>query len=131
MARQKASTFTEVELEFMHVVWESGEVGTEEVQRVLQRSGRQLSDGSVRKVLSILVKKGHLTRRKTGRSFLYKAKIPQYKANIKMVQDLLKRGFRGSPSLMMAALLESRTVNKRDMKRIRQLIAKYEKESEQ
>ena len=131
MARQKASTFTEVELEFMHVVWESGEVGTEEVQRVLRRSGRELSDGSIRKVLSILVKKGHLTRRKDGRSFLYKAKIPQKKANIKMVQDLLKRGFRGSPSLMMAALLESRTVNKRDMKRIQQLIAKYERQSEQ
>ncbi|MCH8121289.1 MAG: BlaI/MecI/CopY family transcriptional regulator [Planctomycetes bacterium] len=131
MARRKASTYTEVELEFMHVVWESGEVGTEEVQRVLRRSGRGLSDGSVRKVLSILVRKGHLTRRKTGRSFLYKAKIPQKKANIKMVQDLLKRGFRGSPSLMMAALLESRTVNKRDMKRIQQLIAKYERQSEQ
>ncbi len=131
MARRKASTYTEVELEFMHVVWESGEVGTEEVQRVLRRSGRELSDGSIRKVLSILVKKGHLTRRKTGRSFLYKAKIPQKKANIKMVQDLLKRGFRGSPSLMMAALLESRTVNKRDMKKIQQLIAKYERQSEQ
>ncbi len=131
MARRKASTYTEVELEFMHVVWESGEVGTEEVQRVLRRSGRGLSDGSIRKVLSILVKKGHLTRRKTGRSFLYKAKIPQKKANIKMVQDLLKRGFRGSPSLMMAALLESRTVNKRDMKRIQQLIAKYERQTEQ
>lgn len=130
MARQKASTFTEVELEFMHVVWESGEVGTEEVQRVLQRSGRELSDGSVRKVLSILVKKGHLTRRKTGRSFLYKAKVPQKKANMTMVQDLLKRGFRDSPSLMMAALLESHTVNKRDMKRIQQLIAKYERETE-
>jgi predicted transcriptional regulator len=131
MARRKASTYTEVELEFMHVVWESGEVGTEQVQRVLRRSGRELSDGSIRKVLSILVKKGHLTRRKAGRSFLYKAKIPQKKANIKMVQDLLKRGFRGSPSLMMAALLESRTVNKRDMKRIQQLIAKYERQSEQ
>ena len=131
MARRKASTYTEVELEFMHVVWESGEVSTEDVQRVLRRSGRELSDGSVRKVLYILVKKGHLTRRKAGRSFLYKAKIPQKKANIKMVQDLLKRGFRGSPSLMMAALLESRTVNKRDMKRIQQLIAKYERQTEQ
>ena len=131
MARRKTSTFTEVELEFMHVVWESGEVSTEDVQRVLRRSGRELSDGSIRKVLSILVKKGHLIRRKTGRSFLYKAKIPQKKANVKMVQDLLKRGFRGSPSLMMAALLESRTVNKRDMKRIQQLIAKYERQSEQ
>ena len=131
MARRKASTFTEVELEFMHVVWESGEVGTEEVQRVLRRSGRELTDGSIRKVLSILVRKGHLTRRKVSRTFLYKAKVPQKKANVTMVQDLLKRGFRGSPSLMMAALLESRTVNKRDMKRIQQLIAKYERQSEQ
>ena len=129
MARRKASTFTEVELEFMHVVWESGEVGTEEVQRVLRRSGRELSDGSVRKVLSILVKKGHLTRRKAGRSFLYKAKIPQKKANIKMVQDLLKRGFRGSPSLMVAALLENRALGKRDLKKIQELITEYEKES--
>lgn len=128
MARRKASTFTEVELEFMHVVWESGEVSTEDVQRVLRRSGRGLSDGSVRKVLSILVKKGHLTRRKAGRSFLYKAKIPQKKANIKMVQDLLKRGFRGSPSLMVAALLENRALGKRDLKKIQELITKYEKE---
>ncbi len=129
MARRKASTFTEVELEFMHVVWESGEVSTEDVQRVLRRSGRELSDGSIRKVLSILVKKGHLTRRKTGRSFLYKAKIPQKKANIKMVQDLLKRGFRGSPSLMVAALLENRALGKRDLKKIQELITEYEKES--
>ncbi len=41
MARRKASTYTEVELEFMHVVWESGEVSTEDVQRVLRRSGRE------------------------------------------------------------------------------------------
>ena len=129
MARRKASTYTEVELEFMHVVWESGEVGTEEVQRVLRRSGRELSDGSIRKVLSILVKKGHLTRRKAGRSFLYKAKIPQKKANMKMVQDLLKRGFRGSPSLMVAALLENRALGKRDLKKIQELITEYEKES--
>lgn len=129
MARRKASTYTEVELEFMHVVWESGEVSTEDVQRVLRRSGRELSDGSIRKVLSILVKKGHLTRRKAGRSFLYKAKIPQKKANIKMVQDLLKRGFRGSPSLMVAALLENRALGKRDLKKIQELITEYEKES--
>ncbi len=131
MARRKASTYTEVELEFMHVVWESGEVSTEDVQRVLRRSGRGLSDGSIRKVLSILVKKGHLTRRKAGRSFLYKAKIPQKKANIKMVQDLLKRGFRGSPSLMVAALLENRALGKRDLKKIQELITEYEKESVQ
>ena len=129
MAR-KAKTFTEVELEFMHVIWEAGEVGTEDVQKALRGIGRPLSDGSVRKILSILLEKGHLTRRKVSHRFLYKATIPQEKAGINMVQDLLQRGFQGSPSLMMSALLESRTVSKRDLKRIQKLIAEYEEKGE-
>jgi len=127
MARLKSKTFTEVELQFMHVIWESGEAGTEEIQLALRRRGKELTDGSIRKILGILVKKGHLTRRKTGRTFLYRAAIPQEEARVNMVQDLVSRGFQGSPSLMMAALLESRTVKKRDMERIRRMIAEYGK----
>ena len=72
MGRRKSSTFTEVELEFMQVIWAAGEVSTDHVLEVLKGRGRNLSDGSIRKVLSILVQKGHLTRRREGRAFLYK-----------------------------------------------------------
>ncbi len=131
MGRRKSPTFTEVELEFMQVIWAAGEVSTDHVLEVLKGRGRHLSDGSIRKILSILVKKGHLTRRREGRAFLYKPKIREGQANRKMVQDLVKRAFGGSTALMVAALLDSNPLNERDLKEIKRLIAKHEKEEDQ
>ena len=131
MGRRKSSTFTEVELEFMQVIWAAGEVTTDHVLEVLKGRGRNLSDGSIRKILSILVQKGHLTRRREGRAFLYKPKIRKGQANRKMVQDLVKRAFGGSTALMVAALFDSNPLNERDLKEIKRLIAKHEKEEEQ
>ena len=131
MGRRKSPTFTEVELEFMQVIWASGEVSTDDVQEVLEARGRNLSDGSIRKILSILIEKGHLTRRREGRAFLYKPKIHEGQANRKMVQDLLKRAFGGSAALMVAALFDSNPLNERDLKDIKRLIAEHEKEVDQ
>ena len=127
MGRRKSKTLTEVELEFMQVVWEKGEVTTIEVQEALRRQKRNLSDGSIRKMLSILIRKGHLARRPQGRGFVYKATVPQGQANRKMVQDLVKRAFQGSSALMMASLFEGRAVDEGDLKQIKRLIADYEK----
>ena len=131
MGRRKSPTFTEVELEFMQVIWEAGEASTDHVLEVLKARGRHLSDGSIRKVLSILIDKGHLTRRRDGRAFLYKPKIYEDQANHKMVQDLVKRAFGGSASLMVAALFESKPMNERDLAEIKRLIAKHEQEEDQ
>ena len=126
MARRKSRTLTEVELEFMHVVWSKGEVSTEDVLKALESEGRRLSDGSVRKVLSILVDKGYLSRRPQGRGFLYKAAVPREKANRHMVADLLKRAFGGSAALMVASLIDSRGVSEKDIREIKKLLAERE-----
>ena len=44
-----------------------------------------------------------------------------------MVQDLVKRVFRDSSALMMAALFEHRAVNDSDLRQIKRLIADHEK----
>ena len=128
MARRTSPTFTEVELEFMHVVWAHGEVSTEIMQNALHDQGRDLSDGSIRKILSILLRKGHLTRRRVGRNFIYTANVHKNQAHRNMVQDLLKRAFDGSVSLMAAALLDSRDLRDNDIEEIKRLIAEREKE---
>ena len=127
MARRKATTLTEVELEFMQVVWEKGEVTTADVQEALRRQARNLSDGSVRKVLSILIRKGHLTRRRQGRAFVYKAAVPQGPAKRKMVQDFVKRAFQGSSASMLATVLEGDEMNETELEQIKRLTADYEK----
>ena len=131
MGRRKSRTFTEVELEFMQVIWAAGEVTTDHVQKVLKGRRRNLSDGSIRKILSILIKKGHLTRRREGRAFLYKARVREGQAHRKMVQDLVKRAFGGSAGLMVAALFEGNALDERDLNDIKRLIALHEQEEEE
>jgi len=128
MARRRSRTLTEVELEFMRIIWERGEVSTEEVLKALQEQGRLLSDGSVRKILSILVAKGYAARRPRGRAFLYRATAPEEQTKKGMLMDLVSRAFGGSSALMVAALLDTRAVRKGDIEAIKRLIAEREKE---
>lgn len=132
MPGPKRRILTEVELEIMQVVWASEEITAEGIVEVLAQQGRELTGGSVRKMLSILERKGYVTRRPSGRgkAFLYKAMVPQGKANRKMVLDLLKRAFGGSGALMVAALLETQAVNQKDIEKIGKLISKHRKEDQ-
>jgi predicted transcriptional regulator len=78
-------------------------------------------------MLSILIKKGHLTRRRQGRAFVYKATVPQGPAKRKMVEDLVKRAFQGSSASMLATVLEGDEMNETELEQIKQLTADYEK----
>lgn len=128
MPRRKTATLTQVELEFMQVIWPAGEVTTEDVMKALADEGRELADGSVRKVLGILVDKGYLSRRREGRAFLYTPTVPQGQAQRSMLVDLVTRAFGGSAALMVAALLESSTVRDKELREIKRLIAQRERE---
>lgn len=128
MARRKTETFTDVELAFMHILWERGEASTEHMMDELAKSGRPLTDGSIRKVLGILVDKGHVIRQKSGRSFIYSPVVSRREANRKMVCDLLGRAFGGSTAYMVASLLDSNPVPKEDLDAIERLIAERKKE---
>lgn len=126
MARHKSRTMTDVELEFMKVLWADGELSTEQMQKALRGQGRLLSDGSIRKVLSILVAKGYASRRAEGRGFLYRALVPAEQARRGMLLDLAGRAFGGSAALMVASLLDARSVRKGEIEQIKKLIAKHE-----
>jgi predicted transcriptional regulator len=129
MPGRVSRTLTEVELEFMLVIWELGEVTTDDVLTALDRQGRSLSDGSVRKILSILLRKGYLSRKKEGRGFVYWATVPERQAKRSMLVDLLKRAFDGSASLLVASLLDTREVRNADIEEIRRLIAEHKGEA--
>lgn len=128
MPGRKSSTFTEVELEFMQIIWSRGEASTESIQIALNENGRELPDGAIRKILSILMKKGHIKRRPQGRGFLYSAMIHEEQANKKMILDLLGRAFNDSVSAMFTTLLNSRSIDEDELKKIKELITRREKE---
>jgi len=127
MARRTTPTLTEVELEFMQLLWAVREVSPEDIQNALLEKGRTLTGGSIRKMLSILMRKGYVLRKKEGKKFLYSARIGQEQAKKSMVRELLNRAFGGSASLMFATLIGGQDVPDEDLKAIERLIAEHKK----
>ncbi len=123
MARRKTRTYTEVELEFMQVLWETGEATPEDIQNILAAQRRFLTGGSIRNVLAILAEKGHVARKRQGKTFLYRAKVHEEQAKTSVVHDILTRMFGGSESLMVAALLKDRDIDRDEIEEIERLIS--------
>jgi len=122
------ATFTKVELEFMQIIWEYEEASTEDIQTALSKKDRNITEGGIRRILSILMKKGHLNRRKRGRSFLYRAKIHKEQAEKNMIHDMLDRAFSGSIPRMVSTLFNSRDISDAELIEVKKIIAENENE---
>ncbi|MBT4483718.1 MAG: BlaI/MecI/CopY family transcriptional regulator [Candidatus Latescibacteria bacterium] len=127
MQNIKPSTFTKVELEFMQIIWDHSEATSEDIQNALAKKDRHITDGGIRRILSILMKKGHLTRNKRGRSFLYKAIIHKEYAEKNIIHDLLDRAFSGSIPHMVSTLINSRDISDDEMKEVKKIITERER----
>lgn len=125
MARRKTRTLTEVELEVMRAVWDADEVTVVEVRGSLSRTGRPLALPSIRKMLAILREKGYVARRPLGRGFTYRAVVSEEQARKSVLTDIITRVFDGSASHLVAALVDTEMVSKRDLPKIRKLIEKH------
>jgi len=125
MARRKTRTFTDVELEFMQILWNSNEATPDDIQKALANNGRPLTGGSIRNVLAIMLEKGYVTRKKNGKTFLYTALVDEDQAAQSFVLDTLSKAFNGSESLMIGALLKNRDIRTEELEEIERLIADH------
>ena len=129
MARPASKYPTELELEILKIVWDESPLAVRDVrERLEQRAGRPLTHSSVITMLNIMHRKGFLTRRKEGKSFLFAPKIAQEKVTGHIVGDLLARLFGGRPSAMMLNLLETAELEPAELDDIKKLIARKVKE---
>ncbi|MFC1490743.1 BlaI/MecI/CopY family transcriptional regulator [Candidatus Latescibacterota bacterium] len=129
MSRKKSRNFTEVELEFMHILWDNDELSPDEIGKILASNGRSISTGSIRNVLSIMSDKGYVSRRKDGKAFRYSAKVNKDHARKRMLNDLLENAFERSESLLVAALLDRKEIDENVHKEITRLLEKHKGEN--
>lgn len=131
MARRKTRTLTELELEIMQVVWKQQEAAVEDIRRAFKAMGKPLALPSIRTMLGILQEKGYVTRRADGRRFVYRARVAQEAARESILKDLLDRAFDGSALDLVAALIDTRLVSKKDIDEVTRLIRRAEGRTEQ
>ena len=128
MGNKPTRLFTKVEMEFMQILWEKGELPPEDIRAELDKKGRSLSNGGTRRILSILCRKGHVSRRKEGRHYLYRTLVNKKQAFRNIFVDLKKRIFGDSGVLMAAAFLDSYVVNDSEIDEIQLLFEKHVKD---
>lgn len=102
MRARKPSQLSRRERQIMDLLFEQGEADVQTIQAGLPDAP---GDMGVRKLMSILMKKGHVTRRKEGRKFIYLPKQKTERAGATAMQHLLTTFFGGSVEEAMAAHL--------------------------
>jgi predicted transcriptional regulator len=99
---------TPLELKIMQVLWR---LGPSAVQAVQQELEGELAYTTVQTMLNVLQRKGHVTRRLSGRAFEYRAAVTEEKTLGTAVADLVSRMFGGSPEELVMSLVKSRQLD--------------------
>lgn len=130
MARPKYEQPTPAELEILKLLWERGTLTVREVMEELNRDGRERAYTSVMSLMNVMTDKGLLRRTPVGRAFEYTAEVERERTLGQMLQDLLGRAFAGSPSALVAQLLDEAHPDQTELEEIRKTITQYQKDQQ-
>ncbi|MCA9148594.1 MAG: BlaI/MecI/CopY family transcriptional regulator [Planctomycetales bacterium] len=112
------TSFTPGELAVMQVLWEHGELKPAEVQ---ERFPEPIKNPALRSYLKILVDKGHVSRRKVGKAFLYKAITKRNSAERSTLRSLIDAYFDGSTTNLILNLIRREKLSESELLELKRL----------
>lgn len=127
MAREASTHPTELELEILKVLWDTGPAPVRAVRDALAER-RALAYTSVMTVMNIMADKGYLRRTKSGNSYIYRPVLNREKTMNRMLGDLVDRLFEGSAASAAVQLLETSDLDDAELKALRALIRRKTRE---
>jgi BlaI family transcriptional regulator, penicillinase repressor len=119
---------TEAELEILHVLWSRETCTVREVHDVLH-----LDDGTgyttALKLLQVMHAKGLVQRDDSQRAHVYRAAVSKERTQKRFLLDMVQRVFNGSSSQLVLHALGSQRTSREDLREIRDLLNKLDKEA--
>lgn len=112
---------TEVELEFMTVVWDLGQGSVRDILAELNKV-QERAYTSVATVLKIMEQKGFLTSSRIDRSLVYQPAIPKADYQQKTLRDLSSKLFNGTPTALVARLVDDEDITDDMLEEMRALL---------
>jgi len=110
--------FTPGELAVMRILWEGGELKPSEVQ---QRFPEPIKNPALRSYLKILVENGHVTRRKVGKAYGYKAKTRQKTAFRSTLRELVQAYCDGSTRSLVMNLIRDEKLTEEQLLQLKKI----------
>lgn len=121
MARSKSLTLTEAELRIMNVLWDQGSSTVHEVLQTLP-ADPPLAYNSILTIIRILEKKGYVQHIKDKRAHVYTPSVDRKDASRFEVRHLVSRFFGNSDELLVLNILEEKSIDPDELKRLRDLL---------
>ena len=115
---------TRCELEVMQVVWDQGCVTVQDVVDVL---GRALAYTTVLTIMRNLEGKKFVTREEEGRAHRYFPRVQQKTAQKNALSRLMSELFHGSPSALLAHLVDNHDVSSEELQALAKQIKQGKK----
>jgi|SRR2546430_8295270 len=112
---------SDLQLAIIRVLWDKGEASAAEVQLAMKRS-RPLAITTVSTLLARLEKKGIVSHRSAGRTFVYRARVSELDMRRKAISGVIRNLFRGNPSEVVGQILSERDVSEEDLERMRRMV---------
>jgi predicted transcriptional regulator len=112
------SRFTAGELRVMQLLWAHGELKPAELQ---QLHPEPIKNPALRSYLKILVDKGHVSRRKVGKAYLYRARTLRQRAFSTMLTDLVETFCAGSVEELLLTLVRKEKLSEEDLLELKRL----------
>ncbi len=124
MRQKKKSEFlTEVELEFMTLLWEMGSGTVRDLLGNLAQ-GRDLAYTSAATIMRILEQKQFVTSTKKGKTFVYEALLTKDAYQMRSLRNLSQKLFDDTPASMVARLVDDNDLSEETLEDIRALLDK-------
>lgn len=111
--------FTDRELDIMTVLWEHGPSTAAEAREHLEDD---LAYNTVLTMLRILEEKGYVRHEEEGRAHRYFPLVERESAGHSAAGRLVRRLFRGSPSLLITQLVQHWNLSEEELREMRELI---------
>ncbi len=121
MPRKSSIVLTEAELRLMDVIWSRGSGTVQQIQEALPEES-PLAYNSVLTTIRILEKKGYVAHEKDGRAHVYRALVEKQDATRSEISHLLGRFFQNSRELLVLNLLEDKSLDAAELKKLRGLL---------
>ena len=110
--------FTPGELKVMRLLWEHGEMKPADLQ---ERFLEPIKNPALRFYLTTLVEKGHVTRRKIGKAYFYKAATRPRSAFRSMLAEFVDAHCGGSIQTLVLNIIKAEKLSEDDLLELKRL----------
>lgn len=110
--------FTPGELAVMQILWEHGELKPSDIQ---EHYPEPIKNPAVRSYLGILLEKGHVSRRKVGKAYFYRATTRRKTAFRSTIREVADAYCDGSARNLILNLIRSEKLSKAELLELKRL----------